>query len=143
MDRAALAPIASQMMKMALANLVNDGYVAFAIMIIGKDSTITPILIESPSKEATGRFLRTLSPHVDAIIIISEAWTLMHDDIDELAFAVPVSQHPKRVEGVFVNAQSPNGESELDGRTPSFRGQLLQSLWIGVAIPSGPPLRVE
>jgi hypothetical protein len=70
-------------------------------MIIGKDSTITPILIESPSKEATGRFLRTLSPHVDAIIIISEAWTLMHDDIDELAFAVPVSQHPKR---------SPNGE---------------------------------
>ena len=110
MDRAALAPIASQMMKMALANLANDGYVAFAIMIIGKDSSITPILIESPSKDATGHFLRTLSPHVDAIIIISEAWTLMKDDIDELAFAVPVSQHPKRVEGVFVSAQSPNGE---------------------------------
>ena len=34
----------------------------------------------------------------------------MEDDIDELAFTVPVSQHPKRVEGVFVNAQSPNGE---------------------------------
>ena len=34
-------------------------------------------------------------------------------------------------------------QSELDGRTPSFRRQLLQSFWIGVAIPSGPPLRVE
>ena len=110
MDRAALAPIASHMMKAALANLVNDGYVAFAIMIIGKDSTITPMAIESSSKEATGCFLRALSPHVDAIILISEAWTLMKDDIDELAFTVPVSQHPKRVEGVFVNAQSPNGE---------------------------------
>eukprot|EP00966_Prymnesium_polylepis_P091143 2109616-Prymnesium_polylepis.1 len=88
-------------MKIALTNLLNDGYVAFAIMIIGKDSTITPMMIESSSKEATGRFLRMLSPHVDAIIIISEAWTLMEDDIDDLALTVPVSEHPKRVEGVF------------------------------------------
>ncbi len=96
----------------ALRNLVNDGRVAFATMII-KDNAITPILLDSTdsaNKEAFGNFLRTLSPHVDAIIIISEAWTLMPDDVDAMALTMPVSQHPKRVEGVFVTAQSRCGE---------------------------------
>ena len=76
MDRATLSPIASHMMDAALRNLVNDGHVAFATMII-KDNCITPILLQSTdssNKEAFGNFLRTLSPHVDAIFIISEAW---------------------------------------------------------------------
>ena len=34
MDRTTLAPIASHMMDAALRNLVNDGHVAFATMII-------------------------------------------------------------------------------------------------------------
>ena len=34
MDRTPLAPIASHMMDAALCNLVNDGHVAFATMII-------------------------------------------------------------------------------------------------------------
>eukprot|EP00966_Prymnesium_polylepis_P187438 4345623-Prymnesium_polylepis.2 len=71
MDRPTLAPIASHMMSMALSTLVNDGYVAFATMLIGKDKTITPIMVESTSssnKEVFGNFLRLLSPHVDAII---------------------------------------------------------------------------
>ena len=112
MDRTTLAPIASHMMDAALRNLVNDGHVAFATMII-KDNAITPILLDSTdsaNKEAFGNFLRALSPHVDAIIIISEAWTLMPDDVDAMALTMPVSQHPKLVEGVFVTAQSRCGE---------------------------------
>eukprot|EP00966_Prymnesium_polylepis_P166221 3842571-Prymnesium_polylepis.1 len=67
-----------------------------------KDNAITPILLQSTNssnKELFGNFLRALSPHVDAIIIISEAWTLMSDDVDAMALTIPVSQHPKRVEG--------------------------------------------
>lgn len=112
MDRTTLSPIARHMMDAALRNLVNDGHVAFATMVI-KDGAITPILLDSTdsaNKEAFGNFLRTLSPHVDAIIILSEAWTLMPDDVDAMALTMPVSEHPKRVEGVFVTAQSRCGE---------------------------------
>eukprot|EP00966_Prymnesium_polylepis_P247373 5720098-Prymnesium_polylepis.2 len=95
-ERATLAPIASRMMDAALSNLVNDGHVALATML--------------SNKEAFGNFLRMLSPHVDAIIIISEAWTLMEEDVDAMDLTIPVSQHPMRVEGVFVSAQSRCGE---------------------------------
>jgi len=100
-------------MDIALRNLVKDGYVAFATMVVGKDNTITQIALQSTdssTKVALADFLRDLSPHVDAIIIISEAWTLMPDDVDAMALTMPVSQHPKRVEGVFVTAQSRCGE---------------------------------
>ena len=114
MNRSSLAPIARQMMDSALANLLRDGYVAFATMIIGHDNKITPILVHANNnmseREAFGQFLRDLSPRLHAIIIISEAWTLMEEDIDEMALSIPVSQHPKRVEGVFVTAQSCYGE---------------------------------
>ena len=133
MDRTALAPIASHMMDAALRNLVSDGHVAFATMVI-KDGAITPILLDSTdsaNKEAFGNFLRALSPHVDAIIIISEAWTLMPDDVDAMALTMPVSQHPKRVEGVFVTAQSRCGEllltktfKRIADNTPVVEGEV-------------------
>ena len=69
MDRTTLAPIASHMMDAALRNLVNDGHVAFATMII-KDNAITPILLDSTdsaNKEAFGNFLRTLSLSADHV----------------------------------------------------------------------------
>ena len=143
MDRTTLAPIASHMMDAALRNLVNDGHVAFATMLIGKDNTITPIALQSTNssnKEAFGDFLRALSPHVDAIIIISEAWTLMPDDVDAMALTMPVSQHPKRVEGVFVTAQSRCGEllltktfkRDAEGK-PILDGEI-NEIWTGAPI---------
>ena len=142
MDRATLSPIASHMMDAALRNLVNDGHVAFATMII-KDNCITPILLQSTdssNKEAFGNFLRTLSPHVDAIIIISEAWTLMPEDVDAMAFTIPVSQHPKRVEGVFVTAQSRDGELLLtktfkrDAEDKPILDGEINEIWTGAPI---------
>ena len=142
MDRTTLAPIASHMMDAALRNLVNDGHVAFATMII-KDGAITPILLDSTSsanKEAFGNFLRALPPHVDAIIIISEAWTLMPDDVDAMALTMPVSQHPKRVEGVFVTAQSRCGELLLtktfkrDAEEKPILDGEINEIWTGAPI---------
>ena len=116
MDRTNLSRIAVDMMSIALANLERDGHVAFVTMVVHKDGTMTPIMLSSTSssnKQAFGAFLRRLSPDVDAIIIISEAWTLMPEDVDGTAFTMPVSQNPKRVEGVFVTAQSCYGELVL------------------------------
>eukprot|EP00966_Prymnesium_polylepis_P279643 6460468-Prymnesium_polylepis.2 len=62
MDRTTLAPIASHMMNTAVSNLVHDGYAAFATMLIGKDKTITTVMVESTSssnKEAFGNSLET------------------------------------------------------------------------------------
>ena len=70
-DRSALAPIASQMMGAALAKLARDGYVAFATVVIGKDKTITPILMQSNNsseREAFGDVSGALSLHVASII---------------------------------------------------------------------------
>lgn len=112
MDCNTLAATAAWMMRMALENLMRDGYVAFVVMVL-KDQQTIPISVDSDDKEdfkeRLGNFLRSLSPCVDAIIIISEAWMLSGVDID--AEATPrVSQHPKRAEAVFVTAQSPHGE---------------------------------
>ena len=132
------------MMDAALCNLVNDGHVAFATMLI-KDNAITPILLQSTNssnKEAFGDFLRALSPHVDAIIIISEAWTLMPDDVDAMALTIPVSQHPKRVEGVFVTAQSRCGELLLiktfkrDAEEKPIIDGEINEIWTGAPIRS-------
>ena len=144
MDHTTLAPIASHMMDAALRDLVNDGHVAFATMVI-KDNAITPILLQSTNssnKEALGNFLRALSPYVDVIIIISEAWTLMPDDVDAMALTIPVSQHPKRVEGVFVTAQSRCDELLLtktfkrDAEEKPIFGGEINEIWTGAPIRS-------
>jgi hypothetical protein len=128
----------------ALRNLVNDGHVAFATMVI-KDNAITPILLESTNsfnKEAFGNFLHAISPHVDAIIIISEAWTLMPDDVDAMALTIPVSQHPKRVEGVLVTAQSRccelllNKTFKRDAEEKPILDGEINEIWTGAPIRS-------
>ena len=91
MNRDTLVPIAIHMMHVALNNLVRDGYVAFAAVIIDKDNSVTPIQPENSSnsqKEAFGSFLRIIAPHVEAIIIISEAWTLSPEDVNDAALTV-------------------------------------------------------
>ena len=100
MNRPTLELIAYRIMEKAVFNLCHDGYVAFATMLIDKNNSNIPIITDL-SKENFANFLRTLSPHLNAIIIISEAWTLMPDDVD---LTIPVSENPKRIEAVFVSA---------------------------------------
>ena len=113
MQRPALLSVATEIMNMALVNLTRDGHVAFATLLIDKDGTITPVLVQtrnSNERAAFGDVLRTLAPHLDAIVIVSEAWTLKPEDVDDVSLTMPVSHNPKRVEGVFVTAQSVCGE---------------------------------
>lgn len=113
MERCFLEDLGCQFMKIALDNLVRDGYVQFAVLLLNKENQITPMTIDAPNSEARtalGDMLRTLAPHLNAIFMISEAWTLKPEDFTNEALTMPVSENPKRVEGVFVTTQSKNGE---------------------------------
>ena len=130
-------------MDIALANLTRDGYVSFAIMLVGKDRTITPVLVQARSssdRAASGDMLRILAPHLDAVVIVSEAWTLKPEDVDEASVTMPVSENPKRIEGVFVTAQSVHGELMLtktferdSARKPIVEGEVT-STWKELSI---------
>lgn len=104
--------IGERMMDMALDNLVRDGYVAFACLVLSKEGELVPLLLESvneQSKARLGDMLRQLAPHCGAIVIISEAWTL--DDPEAIrTLSTPVSENTKRKEGVFVQVASPLGD---------------------------------
>lgn len=108
MDRTTLAPIAWLTMDAALRDLVMNGHVDFTVMFI-KERLIKQIP-KSHIDENFEKYLNLLTPHVDAIIIISEAWTLMPYDIDFKYYTLPVDQHPRRVKAVFVTAHSRCGE---------------------------------
>jgi hypothetical protein len=117
MDREEIEPAAEGMMQMALDNLERDGYVAFAAFLVSKQ-TITPLLLErvdAEQKERLGEFLRVLASTgmYGAIAIVSEAWTLDTSKEVSLPLRVPVSEHPNRVEGVFVQMASRHGDLML------------------------------
>ena len=64
--------------------------------------------VDAEQKERLGAFLRALAStgEYDAIAIVSEAWTLDPSKEVSLPLRVPVSEHPNRVEGVFVQMAS-------------------------------------
>ena len=103
--------IAGQMMDMALDNLVRDGYVAFACLLVSREGVMTPVMLETvdaESKDKLGDMLRVLAAHCAAIVIISEAWTL--NDASEYDSSKPVSEHANKKEGVFVSVASKRGD---------------------------------
>lgn len=117
MNRELIERAADGMMQMALDNLERDGYVAFGALLLSKD-TIMPVVLErvdAEQKERLGAFLRALAStgNYDAIAIVSEAWTLDASKEVTLPLQVPVSQHPNRVEGVFVQMASRHGDLML------------------------------
>lgn len=112
MQRNSLERIARTCMETAVANLLAKGYAAFAVLLVKEDS-IMPMQVIAPDREsrmALGNVLLALAPHVDAIFVVSEAWTLRPADMTDDAFNMPVSENPKRVESIFVTAQSRHGE---------------------------------
>ena len=83
MDRRQLESLARQLMTQARGNLTQDGYVAFAVLLVTKDNDLVPVMTSTANgeaKEALATFLRMLAPHLSAIFLISEAWTLIADD---------------------------------------------------------------
>lgn len=121
MEREQIEQMAESMMQMALDNLERDGYVAFATLLVTKQKRIMPILLErvdAEQKERLGAFLRVLAStgDYDVIAIISEAWTLDSSKENAFPLQVPVSEHPDRVEGVFVHMASRHGDLMLTTR---------------------------
>lgn len=64
--------------------------------------------VDAESKLNLGHMLRALSPHCKAIVVLSEAWTLV--DAAEYDRSMPVSEHASRKEGVFVTVASKHGD---------------------------------
>ena len=93
--------------------------------------------VDAEQKERLGAFLRALAStgEYDAIAIVSEAWTL--DPSKEISFPlrVPVSEHPNRVEGVFVQMVSRHGDLMLtthfkrDDANKPIRPRSVSSAW--------------
>ena len=113
MNRSQSERLGAQFMQMALDNLMRDGYAAFATLLISGESC-TPVMLEqvnAEQKEPLGEFLRVLarSEAVDGIVIIREAWTLQPGTA-HLPLTRPVSEHPDRKEGVFVQVSSNEGD---------------------------------
>lgn len=114
MDRAMCEQVGEQMMTMALDNLVRDGYVAFATLLLSRQNELTPLLLETVSDESKDKLavmLRVLAPHLSAIVVISEAWTLEDSTaINALGPNNRVADSPQRKEGVFVQVASQQGD---------------------------------
>ena len=111
MNRVQSELIGAQFMQMALDNLVRDGYAAFATLLLSGES-VTPIMLQevnAEQKARLGELLRALTTtgQIDAIVIIREAWTLQPGT---LPLTTPVSEHPNRKEGVFVQVSSKQGD---------------------------------
>ena len=103
--------VGERMMDSALDNLVRDGYVAFACLLLSQEDVLTPVMldrVDAEAKQTLGHMLRALSPHCKAIVILSEAWTLI--DATEYDRSMPVSEHASRKEGVFVTVASKHGD---------------------------------
>ena len=118
MDRTELLTAAHKMLGCALTHLVSDGYVAMATLLVDENRTMTPISPQTRNVEERAMFgdvLRQLAPELAGIIIVTEAWALKPASLDEVT--TPVSENPKRIECVFVSAQSKCGELTL---TQSF-----------------------
>lgn len=117
MDRATCEQVGEQMMTMALDNLVRDGYVAFATLLLSPEGELTPLLLETVSDESKDKLavmLRALAPHLSAIVVISEAWTLEDSAaINALGPNNRVADDPQRKEGVFVQVASQQVPSAL------------------------------
>ena len=75
---------------------------------------MTPLLLETvndESKDNLATMLRALAPHLSAIVVISEAWTLEDSDaIGALGPGNRVADSPARKEGVFVQVASQEGD---------------------------------
>lgn len=114
MNRAMCEQIGEQMMTMALDNLERDGYVAFATLLISREGEMTPVLLETvndESKDNLAIMLRTLAPHLSAVVVISEAWTLEDGAaIAALGANNRVVDSPQRKEGVLVQVASREGD---------------------------------
>ena len=139
MNREQIEQAAEGMMQMALDNLERDGYVAFAALLVSQQS-ISPLLLErvdAEQKSRLGEFLRVLAStgKYDAIAIVSEAWTLEPSKEESLPLRVPVSEHPNRVEGVFVQMASRHGDLMLtthfkrDKANKPIRPRSVSSAW--------------
>ena len=108
MNREQIETMAQGMMQIALDNLERDGYVAFGVLLVSTQHSVMPILlvrVDAEQKERLGDFLRALAStgQYNAFAIVSEAWTLDPSKESSLPLQVPVSEHPNRVEGVFVH----------------------------------------
>eukprot|EP00966_Prymnesium_polylepis_P116367 2689685-Prymnesium_polylepis.1 len=128
MRRDEIERMGAGMMEMALDNLQRDGYVAFATMLVS-GASITPVMldrVDAEQKQLFGKFLRGIAStgQFDAIAIISEAWTLDPTVEVTLPLTAPVSEHPARKEGVFVQMSSKEGnllltshfDRDMDGK---------------------------
>ena len=112
LSRKKIEQMAEGMMQMALDNLERDGYVEFAAILVSQQ-IISPVLFDAEQKARLGGFLRAQAStgKYDAIVIVSEAWTL--EPSKEESLPLRVSEHPNRMEGVFVQMSSRHGDLML------------------------------
>lgn len=120
MDRDQLELLTRQLMAKARDNLTRDGVVAFGILLFTKNNLIRPLLPITPNgadKEALATYLKRHAHLLSAIFLISEAWTLVGDDSQQLVEQYDGGQslatHPNRKEGLFVTGQSLAGQFTL------------------------------
>ena len=102
--------IGQKLISGAIRNLMIHGHVSFVAFVIGPDLSLTPILLErvnAEQKEALGRLLKCIAPHVGAIAIISETWYVEATDPTD---GIRPSEHKDRKESILVSVSSPHGD---------------------------------
>ena len=109
MDRTLLKTITFQMMGMAKANLKRDGYLAFVVMAMGKDGSLTPILARGQDSHAIRGMLEPMLPRLDAVVVVTEAW-MSEVDAREVETCGRPSEAANRKECVVVTGQARCGE---------------------------------
>lgn len=109
LPRTQLESKAQFLMEQAQKNLLNDGYLAFAVL-VQKGGSLVPIQVVSleteAHKEHLGQLLRRIARDCDAIFMICESWALLNPT----GANVRPSEHPDRVEVITVTGQSSEGE---------------------------------
>ena len=142
-----LESVGARMMQMALDNLARDGYVAICALAIsptGEGAPILPEIATRDDKEIFAQMLRRLAPHCQAIVMTSEAWTLVDHDPTDGRLTMPLAEHPDKKEGVFVQVSSTCGdylltstfERDKDGR-PVRPTQAPVGAWLSKEHPGG------
>lgn len=111
-DQNALSLVAKEYYETACKCLKRDGCVDFVNMICMNDTIMPVIMFDEHKnrifdKDVIEQGIRSLAPQCTWIAQIVEAWTLTNASTYNPT--LPVSQHPDRIEGIFVTVQSQQG----------------------------------
>lgn len=112
LSRSTIQEMSQLLSTAAVSNLMADGHVSFVAFAIGRNRSLTPILLETvdmQQKEALGRMLRLLAPHAGAIAIICESW-YVETTAASTALDIRPSEHEGRKESILVTVSSPHGD---------------------------------